>query len=198
MGMEGDRGPFQNVLMLELEQMNGLLIEMKRALSELKLGIDGVLTMTDTMEELRDALFLDRVPGVWARKAWPSLRSLAGWRDDLTRRLTQLNEWKDNPTTIPMVTWLSGLINPQSFLTAIRQQSAQATKQELDKLVIQTEVTKRMREEITDPARDGGAFVDGLFMQGARWDIAGGFVDKSKPREMLCVMPVLNCRAVTE
>ena len=196
--MEGDRGPFQNVLMLELEQMNGLLIEMKRSLSELKLGIDGVLTMTDTMEELRDALFLDRVPGVWARKAWPSLRSLAGWRDDLTRRLTQLNEWKDNPTTIPMVTWLSGLINPQSFLTAIRQQSAQATKQELDKLVIQTEVTKRMREEITDPARDGGAFVDGLFMQGARWDIAGGFVDKSKPREMLCVMPVLNCRAVTE
>jgi dynein heavy chain len=196
--MEGERGPFQNVLILELEQMNFLLIEMKRSLAELRLGIDGVLTMTDAMEELRDALFLDRIPTSWSHRSWPSMRSLSGWRSDLSKRLTQLNEWKDSPGSIPMVTWLSGLINPQSFLTAIRQQSAQATKQELDKLVIQTEVTKRMREEITDPSRDGGAFVDGLFMQGARWDFAGGFVDKAKPREMVCIMPVLNCKAVTE
>jgi dynein heavy chain len=193
--MEGERGPFQNVLMLELEQMNYLLNEIKRSLNELKLGFAGVLTMTDTMEELKDSLFLDRIPPSWRRLSWASLRSLTAWRADLTMRLQQLNDWKDNPTGIPSVTWLSGLINPQSFLTAIRQQSAQATKQELDRLVIQTEVTKRMLEEIDGPSRDG-AYVHGLFLQGARFDVASGCLDRSKPREMFCVLPVINVRAI--
>ena len=193
--VEGERGPFQNVLLLELEQMNILLGEMRRSLEELGQGFEGLLTMTDSMEELKDSLFLNRVPPSWGKLAWPSLRGLSGWRNDLSSRLAQLNEWKDNPSTIPTVTWISGLINPSAFLTAIRQQTAQANKQELDKLEIQTEVTKKGKEEIEGPSRDG-AYISGLHMQGARWDFNGGFVDRSKPREMFCPMPVINCKAV--
>jgi hypothetical protein len=54
------------------------------------------------------------------------------------------------PTNNPQqqVTWLSGLVNPQSFLTAVCQVTAQKNGWELDKLVIQTDVTKKMGAEV--------------------------------------------------
>ena len=33
-------------------------------------------------------------------------------------------------------------------------------------------------------------------MQGARWDAAGGLVERSRPREMYCEMPIMAVRAV--
>jgi dynein heavy chain len=193
-GME-DVGPFQNVLILELKQMNNLLSAMKRSLATLKLGFDGKLTMSEDMERLETELALDKVPSSWAKLAWPSMRGLASWKHNLSARCNQLSEWVGAPAEPLKVTWLSGLINPQSFLTAIRQQTAQRTGQELDKLVIQTDVTKRSVEEVDGTSRDG-CYIYGLFMVGARFDVAGGVVDKSKPREMYCDMPVINCKSV--
>jgi dynein heavy chain len=193
-GME-EVGPFQNVLILELKQMNVLLVQIKRSLGVLKLGFDGKLTMSEEMERLETELSLDKVPSSWSKLAWPSMRPLTSWKFNLAARVQQLSEWVSNPMEVPKVTWISGLINPQSFLTAIKQQTAQRTGQELDKLTIQTEVTKRMPAEIDAPSRDG-CYITGLYMQGARFDVAGGVIDKSKPREMYCEMPVINCKSV--
>jgi len=191
-----ERGPFQNVFMLECEQMNTLLSEISRSLVELNQGFAGELTVSDAMEGLMDALFLDRVPDSWAKLAWPSLRPLSSWLHNLNARTMQLGDWVANPNEIPKVTWLGGLINPQSFLTAIMQQNAQDNNQELDKLVIQTDVTKRVLEDVDSHSRDG-AYVHGMFLQGARWDTTASIVDKSKPREMFCELPVVNCRSVS-
>ena len=57
-------------------------------------------------------------------------------------------------------------------------------------------VTKKSIDDIDTPSRDG-AFVHGLSLQGARWDIKSGVVQKSNPREMYFGMPVINCRAVS-
>jgi dynein heavy chain len=92
---------------------------------------------------------------------------------------------------VPKVTWLSGLINPQSFLTAIRQQTAQRNAQELDKLVILTEITKKTLAEVEGASKDG-ALIHGLSLQGARFDIASLTIEKSRPREMYFEMPVIN------
>jgi len=54
----GGRGPFQNVLILELEQMNKLLLAMKESLTELELGFTGKLTMSDAMDSLETSLQL--------------------------------------------------------------------------------------------------------------------------------------------
>jgi dynein heavy chain, axonemal len=235
-GME-DVGPFQNVLILELKQMNTLLTEVggvepflrtgtrtvvrpclqiRRSLSVLSLGFSGKLTMSEPMERLELELSLDKVPVTWAKLAWPSLRALASWKHNLQLRVNQLNEWVGNPMEVPKVTWLSGLINPQSFLTAIRQQTAQRHSQELDKLVILTEITKRSLAEVEGPSKDG-ALIHGLFLQvgrvfrcmqyesaippppfplslvqGARFDIATLTIEKSRPREMYFEMPIIN------
>ena len=99
------------------------------------MGFAGELTMTDKMEGLMIALFLDRVPDAWTKLAWASERNLSGWLKDMTMRIEQLMEWTTNPLDIPKVVWISGLGNPTSFLTAIKQVTAQKDKLELDKFL---------------------------------------------------------------
>jgi len=189
-----EKTPFQNVFLQEIKQMAELVVEMVASLKELALGFAGELTISDAMDALMMSLFYGTVPTKWAKLAWPSLRSLTAWMTDLQMRIDQLEGWVQNPIEIPMVTWLSGLINPQSFLTAIMQQSAQLNSWELDKLYIQTDVTKKKAEEIDARTRDG-AFVSGMALEGARWNIQQGMLEKSKPREMYFEMPVVYCKS---
>ncbi|TYZ65632.1 hypothetical protein PybrP1_006817 [[Pythium] brassicae (nom. inval.)] len=190
-----EMGPYQNVFLQECETMNGLLAEIARSLTELQLGFAGELTMSDAMEAVQESLFLDRVPKSWEKLAFPSLRPLGSWLTNLEARLQQLDEWTQNPAEIPRVTWLAGLVNPQSFLTAIMQVTAQKNQWELDKLVVQTDVLKRKSGEIDAASRDG-AYVHGLALMGARWDATNSTVDRSNPKEMFSPMPVVNCKAV--
>lgn len=80
-------------------------------------------------------------------------------------RATQLNEWTAD-LSVPKVVWLSGLFNPQSFLTAVMQTTARRNDWPLDKTVIVTEVTKRSPDQVEQPSRDG-AFIHGLTLEGA-------------------------------
>jgi dynein heavy chain len=158
-------GPYQNVFVQECDRFNVLTSVISTTLHELSLGFAGELTMSEKMEELQNCLFLDKIPAPWAKVAWPSGRGLATWVFDMMARLAQLEEWTQNPMEIPKVTWMSGLINPQSFLTAIMQVTAQKNQLELDKLVVQTEVKRVMTtEEIEGPSRDG-AYIKGLSLQ---------------------------------
>lgn len=44
-------------------------------------------------------------------------------------------------------------------------------------------------------SRDG-AYIIGMSLQGARWDTTGGILERSKPKEMFCKMPVINVKAL--
>eukprot|EP00620_Florenciella_sp_RCC1587_P013374 CAMPEP_0182558034 /NCGR_PEP_ID=MMETSP1324-20130603/1743_1 /TAXON_ID=236786 /ORGANISM="Florenciella sp., Strain RCC1587" /LENGTH=2560 /DNA_ID=CAMNT_0024770185 /DNA_START=8 /DNA_END=7690 /DNA_ORIENTATION=+ len=192
-----EQGPYQNVFMQEMEVMNVLVAEIVRSLKELTLGFAGELTMSDMMETLQDSLFLDRIPPAWSKRAWPSLMSLSLWLNNFASRLVQLEEWMGNPMELPKVTWISGLVNPQSFLTAISQVAAQKNMWELDKLCTFTEVRKWVTiDEVEAPTRDG-AYIIGMSMQGARWNGADVTIEKSKPKEMFCTMPVISVRGVS-
>ena len=194
-GLE-EQGPYQNVFLQEMAVHNGLLGEMLRSLNELKLGFAGELTMSDAMDSLKNALYLDRVPIPWAKRAWPSLRGLTTWLIDFNLRIVQLEEWQNNPAEIPKVTWLSGLVNPQSFLTAICQVTAQANKWELDKLVTWTDPTKKMNNDEIERKSNEGAYISGLKLQGCRWDSSNQTLERSKPKEMFCPMPIINVKAI--
>jgi len=195
--MIDEMGPFQNVFLQECGQMNMLLEEIRRSLVELNAGFAGELTMSDVMEQLMLNLCNDEVPSTWATLAWPSMRPLGSWTLDLTARLEQLQTWVDTPNENPACTWISGLMNPQSFLTAIMQQSAQRNRQELDKLIVYTEVSKMTGPSDLERSSRDGAYVHGLSMEGATWNVKAGAIEASKPREMFTLMPVINCRAMS-
>lgn len=195
-GSVEEMGPFQNVFLQECESMNALLSEMIRSLLELDMGFKGDLTMSEAMETLQDCLFMEKIPPSWEALAYPSLRSLSSWLVNLQLRRDQLSTWVANTAEIPMVTWISGLFNPQSFLTAVMQVTAQSQNKELDKLSITTEITKKSEAvDVTAHSKDG-AYIWGLSLEGARWNAQGGFLEKSNPREMYCPMPIINCKAM--
>lgn len=151
--------------------------------------------MTEKMEQLMDSIFLDKVPATWAKLAFPSTRGLGSWLDNLKHRLDQLNLWKEDPTRVPTVVFVNRLFNPQSFLTAIKQVYARERQQELNRLYIQTEITKKMYWESDLPPVKEGAYVFGFHVEGARWDSSMGMLDESLPKKQFSVVPVVNCRA---
>jgi len=190
-----DMGPFENVFIQECERLNVLIDAMVSSLVELDLGFKGELTMSERMEELQLSLLKDAVPASWLRVAYPTMRPLKLWLADLAARYSQLLEWTNNPEVIPVVTWISGLFNPQSFLTAIMQCRAREKKSELDKMKIMTKMTKKMEAADFTEHSQGGAYICGLALEGARWDIGHSQVEPARPREMFSLMPVINCKA---
>ncbi len=190
-----ERGPFQNVFLQEAERMNILVSEINRSLNELSLGLSGELQMSESMEKLQTAIQLGRIPKSWENLSYASQRSLSTWVSNLVDRAGQLQEWTEDPVNIPVVVAIDKLFNPQSFLTAIMQKTAQRQKLELDKLVIQTEVTRKTVDEIDARSRDG-AYISGLYLEGARLNINTGTLEECAPREMFFVMPVITCKAI--
>lgn len=187
--------PFQNMYLQECSRMQSLLTEMVSSLTELELGFKGDLIMTDAMERLMQALYLDQVPNAWKRVSYPTQRPLGAWLADLQVRITQLQEFCVDPQGEVRCTWISGFFNPNAFLTAILQASARQGQTELDKLVIVTEVTKRELQDV-DQASHNGYFITGLYLEGAAWDTNNGTLMPSKPKETIQAMPVINIRAV--
>ena len=193
---EDQRGPYQNAFLQECEYMNALIKAIVTSLAEIELAFKGELTMTEKMEALMGAIFLNQVPAPWAKLAFPSSRGLGSWLDNLRQRLEQLNMWKEDPVKTPTVTFLNRLFNPQSFLTAIKQVYAREKQQELNKLQIYTEVLKKLYWEPDLPPVKEGAYVFGLQVEGARWEPAVGQLEESAPKKAYSVVPVVNCRAV--
>uniref|UniRef100_A0A8C5P513 Dynein axonemal heavy chain 17 n=1 Tax=Jaculus jaculus TaxID=51337 RepID=A0A8C5P513_JACJA len=164
MAKAAEKTPYVVVAFQECERMNILTNEMRRSLKELNLGLKGELTITTDMEDLSTALFYDTVPDTWVTRAYPSMMGLAAWYADLLLRIRELEAWTTD-FALPTTVWLAGFFNPQSFLTAIMQSMARKNEWPLDKMCLSVEVTKKNREDMTAPPREG-SYVYGLFMEG--------------------------------
>lgn len=174
--------------------MGALVGEMVRSLAELQLGFKGELTMSEQMENLMNSLYLEKIPPRWLKLCFPSMRPLQMWLTNLKERCAQLEDWTNDPVNIPKVVDVSKFFNPTSYLTAVKQLACQMQMLELDKLMVFTEVTKRQRAAIDSASREG-AYVDGMYLEGARWDMNSNCLEESKPKEMFCRLPVINCKA---
>lgn len=111
-------------------------------------------------------------------------------------RIKELESWI-NDFSMPSSVWLGGFFNPQSFLTAIMQQTARKNEWPLDKMCLLTDVTKKQKDEFTSAPREG-AYVHGLYMEGARWDIQTGSIADAKLKDLFPIMPVVFIRAITQ
>ncbi|XP_017966124.2 dynein beta chain, ciliary-like, partial [Drosophila navojoa] len=191
-----DRNPYIIVAFQECERMNILMSELRRSLNELDLGLKGELTISSVMEDLMLCLYMDQVPEQWTKLAYPSSLGLQSWFGDLIQRLRELESWVSD-FKLPSSIWLAGFFNPQSLLTAIMQQTARKNEWPLDRMCLNCDVTKKFKEEFTSAPREG-AYVNGLFMEGARWDMKMGTITDALNKELFPSMPVIYIKAVTQ
>lgn len=141
-----ERTPFVVVVYQECERMNILFSEIKRSMRELALGLRGELTYTTEMEKLEECILYDKVPLSWTKLAYPSMLGLQSWFSNLLVRYRELYMWSID-FNLPRTVWLSGLFNPQSFLTAIMQITARKNEWPLDKMCLNIEVTGKIKED---------------------------------------------------
>jgi len=194
-----EKTPFVIVCLQECERMNILLFEIKRSLEELQLGLQGSLNITDAMETLSRSLAINNVPATWTKFAYFSKKNLANWFNDLLDRVEQLTQWSEE-LNLPKSLWISGLFNPMSFLTAIMQITAREKSLPLDSMVLQTNVTNTLDQKEITEYPETGAYIHGLFLEGAGWELGRtgdeGYLTDSTLKELHPSVPVVHVIAV--
>ncbi|KAG9397278.1 Dynein heavy chain and region D6 of dynein motor [Carpediemonas membranifera] len=188
--------PLVTVLRQEVDRYNSLLRVMRVHLKDVQLGLAGLVAMSAELENVATCMFENRVPDPWG-STFNSKLSLAPWVIDLINRVAQLEEWSNNGP--PPVTWVGGLTFPTAFFTALLQQASRKLHVGIDTLAWQFTVTKTVewqREIKRSPDIGEGAYISGLYLEGAAWDIDRGVIRESQPMELTCPLPVVHFRPV--
>nr|KAI8726418.1 dynein heavy chain 6; axonemal [Biomphalaria glabrata] len=197
------------VLMQETERFKKLLIIIKTSLEQLKKAIKGFVVMSEELENVYNAFLNNHVPELWARNAYPLLKSLASWVKDLIMRCCFIDNWINNGP--PKSFWLSGFFFPQGFLTGTLQNFARKYNQPIDHLSFKFILLPYSREEalVMEQLRtvkkgetipmdqnldvpDDGVLVHGLYMDGFAWDWDHMTVGDQLKGQMQANLPVMH------
>lgn len=88
--------------------------------------------------------------------------------------------------------WLSGLHIPESYLTALVQTTCRSKGWALDKSTLYTDVSKFVDDKTIKKKPEHGCYVQGLYLEGARWDIDKGCLTAQNPKQLIQDMPLLK------
>jgi len=130
-----------------------------------------------------------QVPAAWANVAYPSMKPLSAWVDDLMDRLKFIHTWIE--TGVPAVFWISGFYFPQAFLTGSLQNYARKYKLPIDTVSFNFFLLKDEWTSLTIKPSDG-VYVRGLFLEGARWDSTELSISDSLPKQLYTELPVIH------
>ena len=180
------------VLTQELIRFNRLTNCVSSTLKDVQRAIKGLVVMSGDLEEMGNDMVLSKVPGLWGKVSYPSLKPLGSWVNDLLQRLEFLGSWNRNGKA-PSLYWVSGFFFTQAFITGTLQNYARKEKKPIDmvdfdfRVLTQDEMV--MSENV--PPEDG-AYISGLFIDGARWDEETHCVEESMPRELFVSCPYIH------
>merc|ERR1711865_599881 len=183
------------VLTQELGRFNVLQSQMAVTLVEVQKALKGLVVMSGELEAMGNSMVDGGVPILWSSRAYPSLKPLGGWVNDLLQRLDFLQTWMDSGVT-PNLYWVSGFFFTQAFITGTKQNFARKHQLPIDTVDFDFEVLKT---DLCDTIRDGkgpkpddGAYIWGLFVDGGRWDADNHQLAEQRPKELYTTMPHIH------
>lgn len=183
--------PTTIVLLQELERWNTLVNKMSVTLLELQKALQGIVGMSNELDDLAENLFNGTLTNSWRRLAPQTLKNLGSWMSHFAHRLEQYSEWIDQGSD-PKVMWLSGLHIPESYLTALVQTTCRKKGWPLDKSTLYTKVTKLTEVSQVERAPDDGCYVIGLYLEGAAWDLQRSVLKRQEPKVLVVPLPILE------
>ena len=102
----------------EVIRYNTLLEIMYEHIKQLKLALSGKIVMSDEIDKVYQALFVNRVPQLWITNGFLTLKPLVSWLSDLKERIEFFDDWFKNG--IPKAFALSSkFLNRIQFPTGI-------------------------------------------------------------------------------
>uniref|UniRef100_A0A8C0MAC7 Dynein axonemal heavy chain 3 n=1 Tax=Canis lupus familiaris TaxID=9615 RepID=A0A8C0MAC7_CANLF len=179
------------VLRQELIRFNRLTKVVRGSLINLGRAIKGQVLMSSELEDVFSSMIVGKVPAMWMAKSYPSLKPLGGYVADLLARLAFFQEWIDNGP--PVVFWISGFYFTQSFLTGISQNYARKHTIPIDHIGFEFEVDVLWVRPArgTNQGKQYGAYIKGLFLEGARWDRKTMQIGESFPKILYDPLPII-------
>eukprot|EP00826_Nyctotherus_ovalis_P013948 TRINITY_DN13839_c0_g7_i1.p2 TRINITY_DN13839_c0_g7~~TRINITY_DN13839_c0_g7_i1.p2 ORF type:complete len:235 (-),score=51.11 TRINITY_DN13839_c0_g7_i1:46-750(-) len=169
-----------------MARFNRLLKGIAATLEDLQRAIRGEIAMSQELDNMYSSFINGQVPEVWARLAYPSLKPLFSWFNDLIKRTEFLRKWLMQGQ--PVAFWLPGFFFPQGFMTGVLQTFARKYKVPIDKLSFEYKV---LEANVTRAPADG-VYIYGLFLEGARWEMGTKSLADQLPGTMHAAFPTLH------
>jgi len=183
-----DHGTALNTCLLqEIQRYNVLLVKLKKQKDELRRAVKGELVMNEELDTIFNALLIGRVPPPWL-SAYPSTKPLASWVQDLIKRVNQLVEWG---RAMPKRFWLSGFTYPTGFLKSLQQQRARREQISIDQYGWQFDVRPYSEQTVMHAPKEG-AYIYGIYLEGAGWHQDAGYLCEPTPMELMVNMPMIH------
>ncbi|XP_078409866.1 dynein axonemal heavy chain 3-like [Cetorhinus maximus] len=175
------------VLVQELLHFNRLISIIRTSLRDINKAIRGLILMSSQQEDMINSMTVGKVPTMWSVKSYPSLKPLGSYITDLLSRIQFFKSWINKGT--PIVFWISGLYFTQSFLTGALQNYARKYRIPIDHLGFQFDVTDQDHDMPTPPV--DGVYINGLYMEGAKWDRKKHMIGESLPKVLYDNLPII-------
>ena len=137
-GKDGQLNSLGVVCEHEVGRFNNLLHVVRESLENLITALKGLVVMSPQLDNLYEDIRLHKVPRMWQAVAYPSLKGLSSWFEDLTKRVAFIKSWLEEGT--PSVIWIGGLFFPQGFITGMLQLHARKTLTPIDMLCLNTHI----------------------------------------------------------
>jgi len=177
------------VLTQEMIKFNRLIRTINSTLTDLQKAIKGFIVMSNDLDSMYTAFMTNKVPQLWMKVSFASLKSLASWVKDLIYRVDFIRYWLINGQ--PYSFALPVFFFPQGFMTGTLQTYARKYMVAIDTLTFKFQVMDEEPDELTE-GPDDGVYVYGLWMEGARFDRESKLMQISRAGEMYTPIPMIH------
>jgi len=172
-----------------MERFNNLIAVIAKSLDTLKKAIKGLAVMSEDMDDMYQSMLNNKVPEIWVNHAYPSLKPLSSWVENLTQRIEFLRMWlaKGKPEAF----WLPSFFFPQGFLTALLQSYSRKYSIAIDALSYKFQIQTFFHMSEVDRNAGDGVFFYGLYMESGQIDMNTLTLVDASPGQKLSLVPMI-------
>ncbi|CAK72703.1 unnamed protein product (macronuclear) [Paramecium tetraurelia] len=176
----------------EVQRFNQLLQIIGSSIKNLQAAIKGEVVMSVDLEMMYSSFLNNQVPSIWVNKAYPTLKPLAAFYEDMIKRVTFFRDWFNLEAGQLKGYWLSAFFFPQGFLTSLLQTFGRKNQIAIDVLKFSYKFFNYIDYEMITSMPEIGAYIYGLFIEGCRFDLNKGILEDQLPGQLIFQAPVIH------